>query len=384
MVSRHLQRGPQAGTASVIAAVPQAGKKRVMIVSRHDYRTGRRASIHFLAQAIAEQGHEVRFVSVGFSWMSRLRRDRRCVIADRANCWEVHDGVHAFLWKTPWHAFDIPLFGAHTGWLYDLWAQSPGAAFDEAAAGSDTIIVESGIAPVFIQRLRDQAPTAKLIYRAADLLDTAGVHPRIQHILERDAAEIDLVVVVARDMLPHFEQFPGRKLLVMHGVDRAQLEAKTENPYATPRNIVTVGSMLFDATVVRAAASALPQWTFHLIGTPQGPFAANVRQYGEMPFSDTLRYLHHADVGLAPYRRGPGAEYLVDSSLKLLQFSAMGLPAACPGFAASDRPLRFGYDPDQPDTAAAALLAAAQAPRTSVSIPDWADVAHRLMDALHE
>jgi 2-beta-glucuronyltransferase len=355
-----------------------------MIVSRHDYRSGRRASIHFLAQAMADQGHEVRFISVGFSWMSRLRNDRRCGIADRANRWEVRDGVQAFLWKTRWHAVDLPFFGRHTGWLYDLWAHSPGVEFDDAATQSDTIIIDSGIAPVLIRRLRRLAPKAKLIYRAADLLDTAGVHPRVQRILERDAAEIDLVVVVARDMLPHFDRFPGPKLLMTHGVDRARLGQRTENPYSTPRNIVSAGSMLFDAATVRAAARALPEWTFHLIGAPRAPFDANVRQYGEMPFAETLRYLHHADVGLAPYRRGPGAEYLADSSLKLLQFSALGLPAVCPHFAAGGRPLRFGYDPDDPESAAAALMAAARAPRQSVPISDWGEVVHRLMEALHD
>lgn len=364
--------------------MPAPPPANVLIVSRHDYRTDRRTSIHFLARAMVAQGHVVRFVSVGFSWMSAIRDDPRLPMSDLANQWQKVDGIHAFLWKTPWHAVDLPVVGRYGGWLYDLWARLPCDDLDAAAAAADTIIIDSGIAPVLIGRLRMQAPSARLIYRAADLLETAGVHRRVQQVLERDAAEIDLVVVVAPGMLPHFDRFPAPKLVITHGVDKARLERETLNPYDGPNNIVSVGSMLFDAEAVRTAARALPDHTIHLIGNPPGPFPANVRQYGEMPFADTLRFLQHADVGLAPYRSGPGTEYLADSSLKLLQFGALGLPAVCPHFAVGHRPLRFGYDHEHAASIVPAIRAAARAKRQPVAIPDWADVADRLMEAMRD
>ena len=269
--------------------------------------------------------------------------------------------------------------------MFDLWARSRCAALDQAAAGADIILVESGLPPVLIPRLRALAPTASLVYRAADLLDTAGVHPRVQAVLDESAAEIDLIVVVAEAMLPHFARFPGRKIVLPHGIAWDLIAVARSSPFADrTNNVVTVGSMLFDSRAVATAAKALPDWHFHLIGTPPGSYPDNVRQHAEMPFEQTLAYLHHADVGLAAYQRQGAPDYLSESSLKLLQFGALGLPAVCPDFAVGGPGQRFGYDPDDLSSVASAIIAAAGAPRIPASILSWSDVARRLMEAASE
>ncbi|MGK2909937.1 MAG: GumK N-terminal domain-containing glycosyltransferase [Sphingobium sp.] len=363
------------------AIAPHADPVRVLILSRHDYRTKRKASAHFLAKALAEQGHEVQFFSIGYSWLSRLRSDSRAFLDARANSWETVDGVHSYLWRGSWHAMRMPLIGERLGYLYDMWARSRCDALDEAAAAADVIIIESGIAPMLIPRVRAAAPNARLIYRAADLLSTAGVHPRVQQVLEQSREAIDLVVVVAHAMLPHFDRFRAPKVVLRHGVDRDQIGGPTTSPYSTGRNIVSVGSMLFDPTAVRVAAEHWPDWTFHLIGVPTGIFPQNVVQHPEMPFASTIPYLRHADIGLAAYQKEARSEYLAESSLKLLQYGAIGLPAVCPDFAVEPGSLRFGYDPDDPASIVHALERAAQAPRAPLAVPSWSEVAENLIEA---
>lgn len=373
---------PQTGAAG---AGDQLARKSILIVSRHDYRTKRRASVHFLARSLVEAGHDVAFVSVGFSWLSRWSNDSRLILNDRANRWQAVDGLRAFLWRSHWHAGGIPHTVRQLDWVFDLWARSPCAALDQAAAGADIIMVESGLPPVLIPRLRALAPTASLVYRAADLLDTAGVHPRVQAVLDESAAEIDLIAVVAEAMLPHFARFPGRKIVVPHGVAWDLIAVARSSPFADhTNNVVTVGSMLFDSPAVATAAKALPDWHFHLIGTPPGSYPDNVRQHAEMPFEQTLAYLHHADVGLAAYQRQGAPDYLSESSLKLLQFGAVGLPAVCPDFAVGGPGQRFGYDPDDLSSVAAAIIIAAGAPRIPATILSWRDVARQLMEAASE
>lgn len=365
---------------SPMRAEAGVGRARVLILTRHDYRTARKASVHFLAQRLAAQGHEVALMSVGYSWLSRLRGDSRAPLFDRANRWEEVDGVRAFLWRGRWHPVDLRIPGPINGWLYALWAGSRCEALDRAAAQADLILVESGIAPALIDRVRAAAPKARLVYRATDLLSTAGVPDCIGDMLHRSADKVDLVVVVARAMAPHFADFPCPTVLIPHGVDKAQLRKATPNPYSGPHNAVTAGAMLFDPEPIRALAQALPHFTFHLIGTPGGDFPANVVLHGEKPFAETLPYLHHAQVGIAAYRPGPSGAYLADSSLKLRQFNALGLPALCPDFAVGDHPLRFGYTPGRADTVIRAFRAAAAAPHRPAPVEDWDDVAERLIE----
>jgi len=353
---------------------------RILILSRHDYRTARRASVHFIAQKMAEQGHDVSFLSIGYSWLSRLRGDSRTILDKRANRWEAVDGLKAFLWRTPWHPVRMPVPDTLTGWLFNLWATMPCPPLDEAARMADLILIESGIAPALIRRVRAMAPHARIVYRATDLLSTAGVPPCIETMLQRQAGQIDLVVVVARDMLPHFDGFDCPRIFIPHGVDVQKLRRETQNPYSTQKNVVAVGSMLFDDGAIRALAQAMPDFTFHMIGTPKCPFPANVILYDEMPFEDTLPYLQHAQVGIAAYLPADSSAYLADSSLKLMQYSAIGLPAVCPDFAVGDHGLRFGYTPGDTGSMTQAFARAVNSHRRPAPTQDWADIAEQLVE----
>jgi 2-beta-glucuronyltransferase len=355
-------------------------KSKILIISRHDYRTARKASVHFVARNMADSGHDVSFLSVGYSWLSRLRGDNRSALFHRANRWEEVDGVRSNLWRSTWHPIKLPIPDRMVGWLYSIWARAPFAALDEAARTADLIIVESGIAPALLPRIRAAAPGARIVYRATDLLETAGVPSCIETMLWQSRKDIDIVIVVARAMLDHFDHFDCPRIFIPHGVDMEGLSRTTENPYSGTRNVVSVGSMLFDHTAINMLALAMPHYTFHLIGTPKGKFPDNVIEYGEMSFARTLPYLQHADVGIAAYRRAAASEYLADSSLKLKQYGAIGLPAVCPHFAVGDNSMRFGYAPERPEDIIQAFVRAMNARRQPLPVKDWRDVADELVE----
>lgn len=358
--------------------------RKILLISRHDYRTGWRAGRHFLADAFRDLDASVQFFSVGFSALSMLSDDHRKSLFARANEWQEVDGINCYLWRSPLHPFGRGLgkFENLTNALFRWWIRSGSSALDEAARGADLIIVESGISAALIGRVRKSAPDAKIIYFVADLLDTIGAHAFIADQLYKDRDAIDRIVVVARAMAPHFRDFGCPVHFIPHGVAKRDFDGIGASPYETPRNIATVGSMLFDASFVTIAASAFPDVQFHLIGTPgiEGN-PDNVIEYGRMPFRETLPYLKHADAGIAPYRFRSDAAYLADSSLKLMQYEYLRLPAICPDFAVGDKINRHGYEPGEPDSIARAIQAALGSTFSDEAseVLDWKDVANRLL-----
>ncbi|MDE1173259.1 MAG: hypothetical protein PW790_06235 [Parvibaculaceae bacterium] len=322
--------------------------QNILFISGHDFRSPRKANVHFIAQAATEQFKRVSFFSIGFSSLSRYKGDPRISLAGKANRWENVGGVDCYLWKTPVHPFNLGgrRLSGPVGLLYRAYAALPCAELDERCADADVIVLESGLAPIFIPRLRRLAPSAKFAYIASDLLSTIGVHPVVSKALTAGLHEFGVIRVPARAMLPAFSAAGEKAVYIPQGIDKSIAAKPMSNPYGPGRHIVSVGSMLFDPTFFEIAAKAFPDISFHLIGA-KGPYKlpANVSQYPEMPFEKTLPYIKFADAGVAPYKAHPDADYLSDSSLKLVQYGYLGLPAICPYFAAGDYPGRFGYTP---------------------------------------
>lgn len=358
---------------------------RALLISDHDYRTARRANMHPIADALARLGCEVCFVSVRFSALSRLKGDSRTFLWDRANRPEMQNGVQCYLWKTPFHPFHprMPIVNDVATLAYRAYAHWPNQFLDEAMRTASFIVVESGLGAMLMQRARDRNDSATIVYVASDELTTVGVHPFVQAQLEAAIDGIDQVCVPSPRMAPRFDWARDRLFYVPHGLDAADFPDDEPNPYPTPRNAVSVGSMLFDRSVFTHAAARLPDVQFHVIGAGE-EFEApdNVHIHREMPFRDTVRFIRHADVGIAPYRPAPGCDYLCDTSMKLMQYEYFGLPAVCPAFAAGERGDRFGYRPGDATSIEAAMRAALDKGRTAApkSFLSWEDVVRRLVD----
>jgi len=60
---------------------------RILIISGHDFRSPRKANIHFIAQELAKIA-SVRFLSVGFSNLSFIKGDPRLELAGQAKLFD--------------------------------------------------------------------------------------------------------------------------------------------------------------------------------------------------------------------------------------------------------------------------------------------------------
>ena len=357
----------------------------VIITSGHDYRAGSRASMHSIAETLAEFGHDVHFLSVGFSPLSWLQMDRRRALWRRANRAELVNDVHCYLWSTVFHPVNPHVRGLTTlaTPMYRLYQRYPSRFIDNVLRSATIIIVESGIGVLLLSRARALSPFGKIVYLASDHLPTLGSHPIVQSELESCASIIDHVYVTSARMVDKFAWASGKLFVIRHGLNPEDFGGETKNPYSAGHNGVSVGSMLFDPNFFIHAAGQFPNVAFHVIGAHSAAtFPPNVRFYSEMKFKETVPYLKHATFGIAPYRVAPGCEYLCDTSVKLMQYDFLGLPAVCPNFSVGDNSNRIGYVPGDAESIRAAVTTALLRPHRMMPNPHptWREVTLRLLN----
>lgn len=356
-----------------------AAQQKYLLLSAHDYRSPRKAGIHFVASELAKMG-PTRFFSLRYSFLSRYKHDPRLSLDDQANKIVTHQGVDCYLWKTLIHPIRIRPFESL---MYHLYSFGFNRVLRRWIRESDVIILESGVAPIFFDLIKRLNPCAKILYRASDALDTIDAAVYIRNTFARIAKDIDTIVMPSKALA---DSMPSTHNLafVPQGIDYSVNEKANPSPYGEGMHAVSVGSMLFDPHFFVLASKRFPQIHFHIIGScqPRHPdYGNNVSVYGEMPFDKTLPYIKHATLGIAPYSSVNLPAYLRDTSLKLTQYEFFGLPAICPHFIAADYPSRFGYDIGDEDSIAQAISRALDPPQpfSKRTVLDWAQVTARML-----
>jgi 2-beta-glucuronyltransferase len=371
----------------------------LIVSAHHDYRTPNRASIHFVANELLSHG-AVHFFSMRYSPLSRFKGDARVGLEVQANQVDSHGGVQCYLWKTPFHPMALrrrwlwPLEQA----LFWLYERLPCAALDAWAKQADVVIFESGIAPVLAQRIARLNPQARLIYKGNDGLREIGASVYAQRKLEQLTPHFAVVALVSKSMASRWGHSSlngmaqaGNVFVVPHGVEDKLSELGDPTPYADAPagalHAVSVGAMLFDPQFFVIAGKAFPDVTFHVIGSGHdgaGIARDNVLFYPRMPYAQTIRYIKHANFGIAPYHAPVLPAYLADSSLKMLQYDYFGLPTVCPYEVVGTHQGRFGYRAGSSTSIQRAIVQALASPHERTrAILSWAEVTQRLLQPTH-
>jgi 2-beta-glucuronyltransferase len=347
----------------------------------HDYRSKRKANLHFIADELKKRG-EVDFFSLRYSYLTRYREDPRHDLWGSANIYEKVDGVGCYLWRTPIHPFRLPRrLSIIEKMSFASFSMCLPKAIRAVIGRADIIFVESGMSIIYVPLIKRLNPEIQIVYMASDSLDAIRQADAIKQAFIRNAAAIDS----ARVPSPHLARdIPGDipRYYIPHGIDKARFERIGPSHFAPGSvNAVSVGSMLFDPTFFEMAGRLFPNVTFHVIGSGYaGTGPGNVRYYAEMPFEKTLPFLKHCTFAIAPY--GPSVEaYLSHTSMKLTQYNYLGIAAVCPVAIAGEGMGRFGYRPGDRDTIQAAINEALCAPPI---VPhrhlSWSEVTDRLLD----
>ena len=355
-----------------------------LVLSAHDYRSPRRANIHFITSELAKRGR-TRFFSLRYSRLSKYTSDPRLSLDYTANQIGVYQGVECYLWKTAIHPFNT-----RRRWLrpletlmYNWYSNGYNPVLRKWIEEATVILLESGVAPVFFDLIKELNPDAKILYRASDALDTINVADYVNKTFARIASQLNTIALPSKALA---DAIPSKHNLafVPHGIDHSVAEKADPSPYGPGIHAVSVGSMLFDPNFFVHAAKRFPNITFHIIGSGQAThpdYGDNVKIYGEMPFNKTLCYIKHADLGIAPYSSDNMPAYLRDTSMKLIQYDFFEIPAICPFYIAADYPNRFGYEIGNGDSIEHAIKRALNPvkPLVAQRVLSWSEVTERML-----
>lgn len=355
-----------------------------LFLTRHDYRARRKVNIHFLSDHLVHRG-KVRIFSFGFSWISRIKRDARLDLWNDCNKVVNHKGVDCYLWRSLLHPVNLrsKLLLPLEKLLFALYLQFVPEILKQWIRESDMIIIESGFGILLTRLCKQINPDARLVYLSSDSLETISCAPTIINEFYESANLLDYAIITSRLMKPEMPK-GTTTYLVPFAQDKSVLQHADPSPYQGGTNIVSVGDMLFDRSFFEIAAQAFPEVTFHVIGgaTHADPLnLPNIRKYDEMPFLKTIPYIKHANAGVAPYNGRKVSPFLMDTSMKLMQYGFLRVPAICPHTVVGPYPGRFGYTPGDRESIIAAVRGALNCgPFENVPTLSWEEVTERIIN----
>lgn len=253
----------------------------------------------------------------------------------------------------------------------------------EQIKDADLIIVESGAGLMLVRKIARANKKAKFIYNVSDWFDVVPFHPIIPHSHKAALLHFSFIRLNSSAFKRHFpDNLPVQ--YIPQAIDKNQFDQDVPNPYAQGKNAISMGDMLFDGPTIEELALNFPDWTFHIFGKKAQVEnkRPNIIEHGEFPHEKLIPYLKHADIGLAPYADTPNAEYLSESSLKLVQYTYCQLPIVAPEFAAIGRDHVMPYKAHSDRTPVKAFEKAISYNRSNIDrsqVVGWEDMVDRFL-----
>ncbi|SNR85432.1 hypothetical protein [Puniceibacterium sediminis] len=366
--------------------------KRAVILTGHFPVQKRRGSILWLSDNLRDNGWHVTIITVGYSWVSKLRGDKRfqSLEAPPLPGETRHDEtLTAVFGYAPLHPFSLrkPALDALLEPLHRIFPAYWRRRLPKYLADADLVVVESGQPVMLAPIARAAAPGAAMVYRVNDDVTVLGLPNFISLAEMRYASLFDRISVASPHLARRFERF-GTVARDPMGVSKALLDRDMPDPFAgaprATREAVCAGTTQFDMPSVLAIARLRPDWRFHIFGRLRGDAIdkpGNLVLHGERPFEETAAWVRHADIGLAPYLDKPGVEYQTVNSNRMLMYRYFGLPMIGPErLCDPEVPSLVGYRPGSEPSIRAALdrLEGMGRGPSDPSVQDWSVLYERI------
>ena len=311
--------------------------KRAVLLTGHFPTQLRKPSMLWISEHLQTMGWHVTHVTVGYSWLSHLRRDPRLRTLPhrpKPGTERLSASLTALYGLPPLHPIKTrsralnSLSEALTPLFTHYWAKRLRPYLRQA----DLVIAESGAPALLAPLLAHEAPHAPRIYRVNDdirLLNAPNVLIRAE---AQNAALFTRISTASPHLAALFSQHPNVTLDPM-GIPHAEIKVANSDLFPSSQPLaVCAGTTQLDIPALIRIADHNPHWQIHVLGrlrhTP--PHHPNITWHGEQSYRTTLDHIASADIGLAPYCDAPGVEYQATNSNRILLYRHFGLPILGP------------------------------------------------------
>jgi len=338
--------------------------RRVILITGHYVGSKRRAGFHNLAAAYWNLGWDVTFVTAAISMLSRLRGDYRFEYPVRAEANKfvsIRERLTSYVLMTRLHPVNLrsELANRLSAPWFARYARTPLDRLAGSLAEADLIVFEGGATLLLVDRVRELAEHARLVYRASDDLRLLNVHPIIIEAEERALSSFDVVSAPTNYIAEALGEFAS---VEVHppGIDKAAFDLRTPTPYGERPTAVFAGvSHFFDYESLALAGELAPHIDFHVVGPASRRLGKNVVFHSEVPFEAIVPYMQHATFGVLFF---PFGDPRLGGGNKIAQYSYCRLPVVAPSDLRVERPNVCIYERGDPVTLRRALEEATQMP----------------------
>lgn len=356
-------------------------EKKVTLISLHHYNSQRRVDFHYLAESLKNNGWKVIFITTPLSPFSIITGDHRwnyVKLIDINKPVIVDSKIIQYTYapfSSPISLSGNKIFDLITPFFIRYYRKNLPNNLKILVQNSDLFIMESNAGIILFDYLKILCPSAKMVYRCDDALETLHTDKNIIDYEKKICSEFDLITVPS---MPLYKRFSNNNVLLQHhGIKKRLFDPdcnKPKNYSLYEKNFVFIGIAHLDIEFLKIAGKVSPNYGFHVIGPLSlSEVPNNVFVYGELPHEETTPYLVHADVGLHILRTAIGLDTYSDS-LKVIQYTWCRLPIIAPIGIPSDRKHFIRYKYDDESSIREAIEIAAAFDRSTIDrseIQDW-------------
>jgi 2-beta-glucuronyltransferase len=369
-----------------------APKKRAVILTGHFAIQKRRANILWLSDELRANGWHVTFITTGYSWVSKLRGDRRFKsLYDRpkTGTFKIDDTLSAVFRYAPLHPFSLRnrMLDRAVSPLHKVFAAYWKRHLQAPLADADLVVIESGPPIMLAPHVAHFAPRARMVYRVSDDVELLGLPAFIRKAELNYAPLFDRISMASKVLAKVFDGHSTVKIDPI-GIPKALYARPLPDPFGpgrAAREAVCAGTTQFDMQAAIAIAQLRPNWRLHILGRLQNPpphgLPENLVFHGELPFERSAAFIKHGDIGLALYLDRPGVEYQTTQSNRILQYRYFGLPIIGPARLIDPAfPGILGYKALTSTALEPVLRLVENQPRLMEdTVPDWHDLYKRIV-----